>query len=104
MTVVVWADSAKLQLRSIYNYIAQNSEQYALQVVDRITMRTADLSDYPMMGEMVPEYGFEQIREIVEPHTASSMKFNPTESKSSQSCMGARILGCRVGQAQCALQ
>lgn len=67
MTDVVWADSAKLQLHSIYSYIAQNSEQYALQVIDSITLRTADLAEHPIIGKAVPEYGFEQIREIVEP-------------------------------------
>lgn len=67
MTDVVWADSAKHQLHSIYSYIAQNSEQYALQVVDTITLRAADLERLPMIGRVVPEYGFEQIREIIEP-------------------------------------
>jgi len=64
---VYWTDSAKIHLRSIYNYIKQDSERYALATVDRITERTKQIAEFPYSGKKVPEYESDEIREIIEP-------------------------------------
>lgn len=63
---VYWTQSAKNHLRSIFNYIKQDSERYALATVDRITKRTNQISEYPYLGRKVPEYESNEIREVIE--------------------------------------
>ena len=53
---VYWTNRAKVRLRLIYNYIAEDSPKMALQVVDRITTRSQQLSNLPRSGRQVPEY------------------------------------------------
>jgi len=63
---VYWTDTAEGHLNAIYNYIAQDSPEYATRVVDRITRRSQQISDYPLSGRSVPEYDIDQIREVIE--------------------------------------
>jgi toxin ParE1/3/4 len=63
---VEWTDSALEQLWAIHEYIAQSSPEYAQRVVDRLTKRTQQISDFPLSGRMVPEYNAPQIREVIE--------------------------------------
>lgn len=50
----------------IYEYIAQDSKQYATRTVDRLTKTSENLIDFPEIGRKVPEYDFDDIREIFE--------------------------------------
>ena len=61
---VHWTDTAEAQLDAIYAYIAQNSKTYALRTVDRITKRSMQIAAFPLSGRKVPEYDFDQIREV----------------------------------------
>ncbi|MFB3923912.1 MAG: type II toxin-antitoxin system RelE/ParE family toxin [Terriglobia bacterium] len=63
---VHWTDTAREHLRGIHDYIAKNSAQYALRVVDRLTRRSQQIADFPMSGCVVPEFEHGQIREILE--------------------------------------
>ena len=63
---VVWTATAQDHLDAIYAYIAQDSPQYALRMVDRLTRRSQQVADTPFSGRRVPEYDLEQIREIIE--------------------------------------
>ena len=63
---VHWTDNAENNLDAIYNYIAQHSPTYALRMIDRITRRSIQISDFPLSGRTVPEYDLKQIREIIE--------------------------------------
>jgi addiction module RelE/StbE family toxin len=63
---VVWSDKAKYQLRSIHAYIAQDSEQYAKRLVDRITNRTKQIAHFPRSGRVTPEFETDTIRELIE--------------------------------------
>jgi toxin ParE1/3/4 len=63
---VHWTDNAENNLDAIYNYIAQRSSTYALRMIDRITRRSIQISDFPLSGRTVPEYESQQIREIIE--------------------------------------
>ncbi|HPR04659.1 MAG TPA: type II toxin-antitoxin system RelE/ParE family toxin, partial [Deltaproteobacteria bacterium] len=53
---VHWTVTAEGHLDAIHDYIAQDSPEYAKRVVDLITCRSQQISDYPLSGRRVPEY------------------------------------------------
>ena len=63
---VHWTNTAEGHLDAIFDYIAQNSPEYAKRMVDRITRRSQQIAEYPLSGRSVPEYDFNQIREVIE--------------------------------------
>jgi addiction module RelE/StbE family toxin len=63
---VVWTDTAKRNLRTIHDYIAQNSPAYAKRMVDRLTSRSKQIAAFPLSGRVVPEFEAKQIREVLE--------------------------------------
>jgi len=63
---VHWSDTACDHLRAIYAYVARNSPQYALRVVDRLTKRSQQIAAFPLSGREVAEFGVPQIRQVVE--------------------------------------
>lgn len=63
---VHWTDTAREHLDAIYAYIAQDSTQYALRMVDRLTRRSQQIANAPLSGRRVPEYDIAQIREMIE--------------------------------------
>ena len=64
---VVWTDAAKRNLRTIHDYIAQNSPAYAQRMVDRLTNRSKQIGVFPLSGRVVPEFEVGQIREVFQP-------------------------------------
>jgi toxin ParE1/3/4 len=63
---VHWTETAQEHLDAIHAYIAQNSAEYALRMVDRLTRRSQQIADAPLSGRRVPEYDLDQIRELIE--------------------------------------
>jgi toxin ParE1/3/4 len=63
---VYWTDTAEGHLDAIYDYIAQDSPEYAKRVVDRLTRRSQQIAEFPLSGRRVPEYNIDQIREVIE--------------------------------------
>ena len=63
---VHWTDTAEGHLEGIYAYMAQDSPEYAKRMVDRITRRSQQISEFPISGRRVPEYDIDQIRELIE--------------------------------------
>ncbi len=63
---VHWTETAQDHLDAIYAYIAQDSPEYALRMVDRLTRRSQQIADLPLSGRRVPEYEMDQIREVIE--------------------------------------
>jgi len=63
---VYWTDTAEGHLDAIHDYIAQDSPEYAKRLVDLITRRSQQISDYPLSGRRVPEYDIDQIPEVIE--------------------------------------
>jgi toxin ParE1/3/4 len=63
---VVWTDTAKRNLRTIHDYIAQNSPAYAKRMVDRLTSRSKQIGIFPLSGRVVPEFEVAQIREVLQ--------------------------------------
>ena len=53
-------------LQAIYDYIAQNSLQYAERTIDRLTRRSQQIAEFPLSGRIVPEFEQRDIREIIE--------------------------------------
>ncbi|NJK38260.1 MAG: type II toxin-antitoxin system RelE/ParE family toxin [Oscillatoriales cyanobacterium RM1_1_9] len=60
---VVWSPQAIDDIDAIAAYIARDSVSYAAAVVQRIIEVTRDLSDNPLIGDIVQEFGDEMIRE-----------------------------------------
>jgi toxin ParE1/3/4 len=63
---VVWTEAALRHLLQIHDYIAQDSPRYALAMVDRITRRSQECGQFPLMAGKVPEYDRDDIREVLE--------------------------------------
>ncbi|MBG0779750.1 type II toxin-antitoxin system RelE/ParE family toxin [Desulfotignum balticum] len=63
---VHWTDTAEKHLDAIHAYIALDSPGYAKRMVDRITGRSQQITDFPFSGRKVPEYDLEKIREVIE--------------------------------------
>ncbi|MBZ5669129.1 MAG: type II toxin-antitoxin system RelE/ParE family toxin [Acidobacteriia bacterium] len=58
---VHWTATALEHLEAIHAYIARNSPQYALRVVDRLTRRSQQIAEFPLSGRVVPEFEHGQI-------------------------------------------
>lgn len=62
---VRWSEPALDDLSSIHSYIAKNSPLYARRFIERIFDAAEKLVDFPELGRMVPEAGYQaHIREI----------------------------------------
>ncbi len=66
MAKVSWSNLALEDLRSIHEYITQDSAKYAERLIDRIIERVDALEKHPRMGRVVPEFSVEDIRELIE--------------------------------------
>ena len=76
---VHWTNTAEEHLDAIFDYIVQNSPEYAKRMVDRITRRSQQIAKYPLSGSSVPEYDFNQIREVIEAPTVLFITSNQTK-------------------------
>jgi len=61
-----WTELAKDDLQEIYDYVSQDSELYALRLIDKIVERTEILAEHPLTGRIVPEFDDKTIREVIE--------------------------------------
>ncbi|MBS1594755.1 MAG: type II toxin-antitoxin system RelE/ParE family toxin [Bacteroidetes bacterium] len=66
MAEIVWSNVAKLDLQDIYDYISEDSEIYALRLVDKIIERVEILKQMPKAGKKVAEFDNENLRELIE--------------------------------------
>ena len=65
---VQWTNIAEQDLSDIVDYIAQDSINNALRVLDKLEKKANDLNDFPQRGRVVPELldtGISQYREII---------------------------------------
>jgi len=62
--VVIWAQQAVVDLRSIHDFIARDSRYYAKKVVHDIREMVDELNRLPKMGRIVPELNEEDVREL----------------------------------------
>ena len=62
-----WTEHAVIQLAALAEYISLDSPFYAEQVVDRVVERLEQARRHPKSGRVVPEFGREDVRELIEP-------------------------------------
>ncbi len=62
--MVIWAQQAVVDLRSIHDFIARDSRYYAKKVVHDIREIVDDLNGLPKMGRILPELNEEDVREL----------------------------------------
>ncbi len=65
MVQINWTIQAKSDLKSIADFIAKDSNQYAKLHVMKIRNGTTMLKSHIRIGKVVPEIGEENIRELV---------------------------------------
>ena len=61
---VVWAESAYAALDEVIAYIAQDSRQAAVRVLDRALEAAAGLATFAQRGRVIPELADPRIREV----------------------------------------
>ena len=66
MAKIIWAKSARNDLKAIFDYIARDSSYYAGRFIDRLTGRVFILTDNIKAGKIVPEFGNDSLRELIE--------------------------------------
>jgi len=64
---LVWSDEAVYALVALEVKLAQRySAEKAAEVVDQLVQRIEHLEDHAQLERMVPEYGYPQLRELVD--------------------------------------
>ena len=63
---VFWTDRAFDLLLQIREYLTLTSEVYAERAVERLVARSEQLGAFPTSGQRVPEYGRDDVREVIE--------------------------------------
>ncbi len=66
MVKIVWAEFAREDLKIVHTYIAKDSTSYASRYIEKLLGRVRQLESFPRLGKMVPEFGIESIRELIE--------------------------------------
>ncbi|MFM9962521.1 MAG: type II toxin-antitoxin system RelE/ParE family toxin [Planctomycetaceae bacterium] len=64
MSRIIWPRQSEQDLRSIRDFIARDSRQYAKTMVDRIKKAVAGCRRFPEAAGIVPEFGDPSVREI----------------------------------------
>ncbi len=59
-----WEDSAKEEVRDIYNYHYDRSVDYAEHWSNEVVKKVNDLLAFPEMGRMVPDIQMTTVREV----------------------------------------
>lgn len=66
MVKIVWTELSINDLKEIFDYIAEDSFRYATITTNKIYQRIQPVSDNPLLGKVVPEFGDNSIRELIE--------------------------------------
>ena len=62
--MVKWSGPARMDLKQIHDYIANDSRYYAKKVIQTIVEKTEELIVFPEIGRIVPEIDKPNIREL----------------------------------------
>jgi toxin ParE1/3/4 len=62
---VIWAPTARFDLRELASYIAESRPNAAARFVQHVFQVVEHLADFPESGRIVPEFDDPHIREIV---------------------------------------
>lgn len=66
MVKIEWTETARDDLKSIFEFIAKDSHFYATRFIDKIVKRVDVLEKYPNIGRIVPEFSRDELRELIE--------------------------------------
>ncbi len=76
MVKVIWTDLAIEDLKSIHEYVCQESRLYADRFIEKLISRVDQLETHPKSGRIVPEFHVETLRELVEGNYRIIYKIN----------------------------
>ena len=65
MSRIIWSPQAVRDLELIRDYVAQDSEQYAALVIQRLLSSVERLVSFPLSGRVVPERDERDLREVI---------------------------------------
>ena len=65
MAEIRWSLTAAEDLRLIQEFVARDSHLYAVRLTDGIVEAVERLETFPVSGRMVPEFGRDDLREIL---------------------------------------
>ena len=66
MVKIVWTEISILDLKEIFDYIAEDSDRYATLTTNKIYQRVQVIADNPFLGRIVPEFNEKLLRELIE--------------------------------------
>lgn len=64
MHKIFWTNQATIDLKNIYNFIAEDSIKFAELTRFAIINKTQNIKTFLKVGRIVPEYGSKNIREV----------------------------------------
>lgn len=76
MVKIIWTEFALADLKSIHEYISQDSRTYASRFIEKLIKRVDQLETFPKSGRVVPEFGDNSIRELIEGNYRIVYKIN----------------------------
>lgn len=76
---IIWTEPAILDLETIKEYIAKDSEYYASRFVEKVIYAVEKLIGFPRLGRQVPELNKDEIRELLYNNYRIIYKLNSTE-------------------------
>jgi toxin ParE1/3/4 len=65
MVKIVWTELALEDLKLVHTYISKDSTSYAGRFIEKLLNRVRQLETFPMSGRIVPEFGMDNIRELI---------------------------------------
>lgn len=65
MVKINWSELSISDLKSIHDYISQDSKRYASITINKIYHRAQLLIEQPLLGRIVPEFNDSNIRELI---------------------------------------
>jgi plasmid stabilization system protein ParE len=88
-----WSPKATADLEAICERISRDSEFYARLFATRVTAAVERLACFPKLGRVVPEYGREDLREIIYQRYRIVYRLRGEGVEIAAVCHGSRPLG-----------
>jgi plasmid stabilization system protein ParE len=66
MVKIVWTEISILDLKEIFDFIAEDSVRYATITTNKIYQSVQMITGNPYLGRIVPEFNEKLIRELIE--------------------------------------
>jgi addiction module RelE/StbE family toxin len=65
MGQIIWTDPALDDVKEILTFVGKDSPQYAEVLAERLLSAPRCLDKFPFYGQRVPEFGLEELRELI---------------------------------------